>query len=139
MYVVYSHCRHIDVHEQTAVACVIPQGPSGRPTKEIRTFGTMNDELLSGRVTLLARTRAVDRTRTAPHSQGDLFHAEPGFCSEAIHQARPGVDPLPAAPWAEERPFGYTSLLSHAADHASNAPPLLVAPCPGDLNRADRL
>ena len=47
MDVLYSHCCGIDVHKQTAVACVVMQGPSGRPTKEIRTFGTMTDELLA--------------------------------------------------------------------------------------------
>jgi transposase len=47
MDVLYSRCCGIDVHKQTAVACVVVQGPSGRPTKEIRTFGTMTDELLA--------------------------------------------------------------------------------------------
>jgi transposase len=47
MDVLYSRCCGIDVHKQTAVACVVLQGPSGRPTKEIRTFGTMTDELLA--------------------------------------------------------------------------------------------
>ncbi len=47
MDVLYSHCCGIDVHKQTAVACVVVPGPNGRPTKEIRTFGTLTDELLA--------------------------------------------------------------------------------------------
>ena len=47
MEVLYSHCCRIDVHKQTAVACVVVQAPTGRATKEIRTFGTMNDDLLA--------------------------------------------------------------------------------------------
>jgi transposase len=47
MDVLYSCCCGIDVHKQTAVACVVVQGPSGRPSKEVRTFGTMTDELLA--------------------------------------------------------------------------------------------
>jgi transposase len=47
MEVLYSHCCGIDVHKQTAVACVVVQAATGRATKEIRTFGTMTDELLA--------------------------------------------------------------------------------------------
>ena len=47
MDVLYSRCCGIDVHKQTAVACVVVQEVSGRPTKEIRTFGKMTDELLA--------------------------------------------------------------------------------------------
>jgi len=44
--VLYSHCCGINVHKQTAVACVAVQAATGKATKEIRTFGTMTDELL---------------------------------------------------------------------------------------------
>lgn len=47
MEVLYSHCCGIDVHKQTAVACVVVQAATGQATKEIRTFGTMTDELLA--------------------------------------------------------------------------------------------
>jgi transposase len=47
MEMLYPRCCGIDVHKQTAVACVVVQGPNGRPAKEIRTFGTMTDELLA--------------------------------------------------------------------------------------------
>src|SRR4051812_1057723 len=46
MEVVYTHCCGIDVHKAMVVACVIAPGASGQPQKEIRTFGTLTDELL---------------------------------------------------------------------------------------------
>jgi transposase len=44
--VVIERCCGLDVHKRTVVACLITPGPHGRPQKEIRTFGTMTDELL---------------------------------------------------------------------------------------------
>lgn len=46
MQVVYERCAGLDVHKKTVVACrIIPQ-PRGGWQKEIRTFGTLTDELL---------------------------------------------------------------------------------------------
>jgi len=42
MEVVYSHCCGLDVHKKNIVACVVT--PDG---KEIRTFSTMTDDLIS--------------------------------------------------------------------------------------------
>jgi len=47
MDVVYARCCGIDIHKKTAVACVINADPNGRPRKQIRTFGTMTDDLLA--------------------------------------------------------------------------------------------
>ncbi len=47
MDVLYERCCGIDVHKQTAVACVVVPGAPGPPTKEVRTFGTTTEELLS--------------------------------------------------------------------------------------------
>jgi len=47
MDVVYPRCCGIDIHKQTAVACVIVSETKGPPHKEIRTFGTMTDDLLA--------------------------------------------------------------------------------------------
>lgn len=46
MEVVYERCCGVDVHKKTAVACMIVPGPQGRPVREVRTFGTMTDDVL---------------------------------------------------------------------------------------------
>src|SRR6266542_2880710 len=47
MDVVYPCCCGIDIHKQSAVACVIVSETKGPPRKEIRTFRTMTDDLLA--------------------------------------------------------------------------------------------
>ena len=47
MDVVYTRCCGIDIHKKIAVACVIVSQTKGPPRKEIRTFGTMTDDLLA--------------------------------------------------------------------------------------------
>ena len=47
MDVVYTRCCGIDIHKKLAVACVIVSEAKGPPHKEIRTFGTMTDDLLA--------------------------------------------------------------------------------------------
>jgi transposase len=44
--VVHERCCGLDVHQKTVVACLITPGPDGQPQKEIRTFGTMTEDLL---------------------------------------------------------------------------------------------
>lgn len=46
MEVIYQRCCGLDLHKRTVVACVIVSGPNGVPKKEIKTFGTMTDDLL---------------------------------------------------------------------------------------------
>jgi transposase len=46
MEVLYTHCCGSDIHKRTVVACLLTPGPGGSPTKAIRTFGTMTDDLL---------------------------------------------------------------------------------------------
>jgi len=47
MDVVYERCCGLDVHKQTVVACLVVPGSGKQPRKEIRTFGTMTDDLLA--------------------------------------------------------------------------------------------
>lgn len=47
MDVVHERCCGLDVHKKTVVACRIVPGPTGSPRKEVRTFGTMTDDLLA--------------------------------------------------------------------------------------------
>jgi transposase len=44
--VIYDRCCGLDVHKRTVVACLIVAGTHGEPRKEIRTFGTMTEDLL---------------------------------------------------------------------------------------------
>jgi transposase len=46
MDVVHTRCCGIDVHKRTAVACLLCSAEHGAPRKEIRTFGTLVDDLL---------------------------------------------------------------------------------------------
>src|SRR3712207_4761414 len=46
MDIIYPRCCGLDVHKRTVVACLVVPGP-GAPLKEIRTFGTMTDDLLA--------------------------------------------------------------------------------------------
>jgi transposase len=47
MDVLHARCCGIDIHKKTAVACVIMSDPNGSPRKQVRTFGTMTDDLLA--------------------------------------------------------------------------------------------
>jgi transposase len=46
MEVLYERCCGLDIHKRTVVACLLTPGPGGQPTKAIRTFGTMTEDLL---------------------------------------------------------------------------------------------
>ena len=46
MEVLYERCCGLDIHKRVVVACLIVPGPGDTPTKELRSFGTMTDELL---------------------------------------------------------------------------------------------
>ena len=43
---IYKRCCGLDIHKKTVVACVIAPGARRQVRKEIRTFGTMIDDLL---------------------------------------------------------------------------------------------
>jgi transposase len=45
MQVVHERCCGLDVHKRTVVACVLSPGAAGQPRKEVRTFGTMTEDL----------------------------------------------------------------------------------------------
>jgi transposase len=47
MDVVYARCCGLDVHKRNIVACLVTPGQGNRPTKEMRTFGTMTADLLA--------------------------------------------------------------------------------------------
>jgi transposase len=45
--VVHARCCGLDIHKKLVVACLITPGQDTTPQKEIRTFGTMTDDLLA--------------------------------------------------------------------------------------------
>ena len=47
MEITYTHVAGLDVHKKTVVACIFTPGAPGAPHKEIRTFGTMTQDLLA--------------------------------------------------------------------------------------------
>ena len=42
----YPRCCGLDLHKKTVVACLLAPGPDGKVKPEVRTVGTMTDELL---------------------------------------------------------------------------------------------
>jgi transposase len=66
MEVLYERCCGLDIHKRTVVACVIVPGPGRQPVKEVRSFGTMTDELLR----LVDWLAANDVTHVAMESTG---------------------------------------------------------------------
>jgi transposase len=63
---IYDRCCGLDIHKKTVVACVIARGSGARVRKEIRTFGTMTDDLL----TLADWLAAENVTHVAMESTG---------------------------------------------------------------------
>ncbi len=47
MDLLYRCCAGLDVHKRTVVACLLRTVADGRPSKELRSFGTMTDDLLA--------------------------------------------------------------------------------------------
>jgi transposase len=47
MEVIVACCAGLDVHQASVVACVNSSGRGGRSQKEVRTFGTMHDDLIA--------------------------------------------------------------------------------------------
>ena len=45
MEVVHERCYGLDIRKKLVVACSIRPGSGGQPHKQVRTFGTMSDDL----------------------------------------------------------------------------------------------
>ncbi len=69
MEIVLPRCCGIDVHKKSLVACVRLLGPQGTVTRQVRTFGTMTEELRQ----LAAWLRAEAVTHAAIESTGVLW------------------------------------------------------------------
>jgi transposase len=69
MEVVYPRCCALDLHKRTVVACLLTPGPRGKPTKGVRTFRTVTDDLLA----LSDWLTAAGCTHVAMESTGVLW------------------------------------------------------------------
>ena len=47
MDVLYARCAGLDVHKRKVVACVLVTPERGAPSKTVRTFGTLADDVLA--------------------------------------------------------------------------------------------
>ncbi len=70
MQVLYPRCCGLDVHKKSVVACLVVPGPNGAVRKEIRTFGTMTDELAE----LATWLAGAGCTHVALESTGVYWH-----------------------------------------------------------------
>ena len=58
---IYERCCGLDIHKRTVVACMVVPGSGRQTRKEIRTFGTMTDDLLALADWLAARASRMWR------------------------------------------------------------------------------
>jgi transposase len=47
MEVVHARCCGLDVHKETVVACLLAPGADAQTKPDVRTFGTLTDDLLA--------------------------------------------------------------------------------------------
>jgi transposase len=66
MEILYARCCGLDIHKRTVVACLFVPGAEGTPNKQIRTFGTMTNDLLA----LSEWLAAAECTQVAMESTG---------------------------------------------------------------------
>ena len=45
MEIIHERCCGLDVHKRVVAACVLIPGPDNQPHKELRTFGTMSEDV----------------------------------------------------------------------------------------------
>lgn len=70
MNVLYPRCCGLDVHKKTVVACLVVPGPDGAVRKQVRTFGTMTDDLAA----LAGWLAEAGCTHVALESTGVYWH-----------------------------------------------------------------
>src|SRR3954471_1904039 len=87
MEVLYRCCAGLDVHKATVVACLLRTTEDGRSSKELRTFGTMTDDLLA----LADWLQAAGCTHVAMESTGvfwkPVYNILEGQCALLVANA----------------------------------------------------
>jgi hypothetical protein len=84
MEILYERCCGLDVHKRTVVACLLVPGAAGRPSKQIRTFGTMTLDLLA----LSDWLAAAGCTHVAMESTGVFLEAHLQLAGSPLYAGR---------------------------------------------------
>jgi hypothetical protein len=93
MEVLYERCCGLDMHKKFIIACLLTPGPTGRPQKELRTFGTMTQELLG----LVTNGAGVDlRSRWQGVNRKEGIQARLDLPARA---GMPAFERKPSGPW----------------------------------------
>ena len=125
MEVLYSRCAGIDVHKETAMACVLTPGPGAEPHKEVRQFATTTGELRK----LAQWLQQAGVTHAAMESTGvywkPVFNILEPSCELILVNAR-HVRQVPGRKTDKADCAWLASLLRHGLLEASFVPPLEV-------------
>jgi transposase len=123
MEITYTHAAGLDVHKKTVVACCFTPGPTGQPQKEIRTFGTMTQDLLA----LAAWLTGQGITHVAMESTGEFWKPvyqilESGFTVLVVNAQH--IKAVPGRKTDVKDAEWIADLLRHGLLKASFIPPL---------------
>jgi transposase len=123
MEITYPHAAGLDVHKKTVVACCFTPGPTGKPQKEIRTFGTMTQDLLA----LATWLTSQGITHVAMESTGEFWKPvyqilESGFTVLVVNAQH--IKTVPGRKTDVKDAEWIADLLRHGLLKASFIPPL---------------
>ena len=133
MEITYTRVAGLDVHKKTVVACILIPGPHAKPHKQIRTFGTMTQDLLA----LADWLTQNGVTHVAMESTGELwkpvFNLLEGSCIVLVVNAQ-HIKTVPGRKTDVKDAEWIADLLRHGLLKASFIPPLAQRDLP-DLTR----
>src|ERR671933_1628269 len=123
MEITYAHAAGLDVHKKTVVACCFTPDPTGQPQKEIRTFGTMTQDLLA----LAAWLTSQGITHVAMEATGEFWKPvyqilESGFTVLVVNAQH--IKAVPGRKTDVKDAEWIADLLRHGLLKASFIPPL---------------
>jgi transposase len=123
MEITYTHVAGLDVHKKTVVACVFTPGPTGKPRKASRTFGTMTRDLLA----LADWLTSQGVTHVAMESTGEywkpVYNLLEGNCTILVVNAQ-HIKTVPGRKTDVKDAEWIADLLRHGLLKASFIPPL---------------
>ena len=121
MEVIHTRCCGLDVHKRMVVACLLLPGADGQPQKEIRTFGTLTEDLLR----LSDWLTAAGCTQVAMEATGvywkPIWNLLEGACQLVLANAR-HIKAVPGRKTDVRDCEWIADLLQHGLLHASFVP-----------------